>query len=213
MKTEVLISLLAASEKRVPKHAIGQRFAVSIACSAPFAIALMVIVFGVRDDLTQAVTETMFWMKLAFAGGLALFASLSTEKLGRPGMPLGMAWTGLTAPLVLLWLVAIVTIVNAEPAQRADLVFGRTWQSCPLNIALIAVPFFAATIGFMKGLAPTQLTLAGASAGLLAGAFATLVYAFHCTESSAAFVGIWYVMGIAIPAIVGAVIGPRLLRW
>jgi hypothetical protein len=57
------------------------------------------------------------------------------------------------------------------------------------------------------------LALSGAGAGLLAGALGTLVYALHCPESAAPFIGIWYVLGIAIPTLAGAMLGPRVLRW
>ena len=213
MKTEELIGLLAAGDTRAPAHAIGQRFSMALAWSIPVAALIMVCVYGVRSDLAQATGGMMFWMKLAFAGALALLASISTERLGRPGMRVGMVWAGVTVPLILVWLVAIVAILRAEPVQRMDLIFGTTWKTCSFNIALISLPLFAATLWFMKGLAPTQMTLAGASAGLLAGAIATLIYAFHCPESAAPFVGIWYVLGISIPTIVGAVFGPRALRW
>lgn len=213
MKTEELIGLLAMGESKVPAHAIGRRFFVALAWSIPAAVLIMVSVYGVRSDLVQAMGGMMLWLKLAFAGLLALFASISTERLGRPGVQVGKIWAGLAMPLLLLWLVAIVAIVSAEPVQRADLIFGTTWRTCPFNIALISLPLFAATLWFMKGLAPTKTALAGASSGLLAGAMATLIYAFHCPESAAPFIGIWYVLGISIPTIVGAVFGPRVLRW
>lgn len=213
MKTEELIGLLAAGETSVPAHAVGQRFSVALAWSIPAAALITVCVYGVRSDLALATGSMMFWMKLAFAGALALFASLSTERLGRPGMRVGAVWAGITAPLIVLWLVAIVVLVGTEPAQRAELIFGTTWKTCPFNIALISLPLFAATLWFVKGLAPTQTVLAGASAGLLAGALATFIYAFHCPESAAPFVGVWYVLGISIPTVAGAVLGPRVLDW
>ena len=80
-------------------------------------------------------------------------------------------------------------LVNAAPAQRADLILGNTWKACPFNIAFISLPLFAATLWALKGLAPTRLALAGASAGLLAGALSSLVYALHCPESAAPFLG------------------------
>jgi hypothetical protein len=213
MKTEDLIGLLAADETGVPAHKVGKRFTVALAWSIPAATLIMACVYGVRSDLAQAAGGMMFWIKLAFAGALALFASLSTERLGRPGMRVGRVWVGLGVPLILLWAGGIAVIVGAEPEQRADLIFGSTWKTCPFNISLIALPLFAAALWFVKGLAPTQAALAGASAGLLAGAMATLIYAFHCPESSAPFVGIWYVLGISIPTVAGAAMGPRLLRW
>jgi len=75
------------------------------------------------------------------------------------------------------------------------------------------VPVFAATLWAMKGLAPTRPALAGAAAGLLAGAMAALVYALHCPEMEAPFIGVWYVVGMLIPAAAGALLGPLVLRW
>jgi hypothetical protein len=50
-------------------------------------------------------------------------------------------------------------------------------------------------------------------AGLLAGATATMVYCLHCPEMGVPFWGVWYFLGILIPAAVGLLLGPRLLRW
>jgi len=213
MKTEQLIGLLAAGETRVAPHLVRQRFAAALGWSMPLAALVMVIVYGLRGDLVQALSSTVFWMKLAFAGVLALFAALATDRLGRPGVRVARVWVGLAAPVVLLWLAAAAALVGADPAQRADLVFGSSWRSCPFNIALISLPLFAAMLWFVKGMAPTEPALAGASAGLLSGALATLIYALHCPESSVTFVGIWYVLGIAIATLAGAALGPKLLRW
>jgi len=213
MKTEQLIGLLAAGETRVAPHLVRQRFAAALGWSMPLAALVMVIVYGLRGDLVQALSSTVFWMKLAFAGALALFAGLATDRLGRPGMRVAGVWAGLVAPVVLLWLAAAAALVGADPAQRAELVFGSSWRSCPFNIALISLPLFAAMLWFVKGMAPTEPALAGASAGLLSGALATLIYALHCPESSVTFVGIWYVLGIAIATLAGAALGPKLLRW
>jgi hypothetical protein len=150
---------------------------------------------------------------MAFAGVLALAAYIATERLARPGMRVGGAWAALAAPVLLLWLVAALVLLGADPEQRAGLILGATWKTCPFSIALISLPLFVATFWVMKGLAPTRPAWAGASAGLLAGALAALVYALHCPESGAPFIGIWYVVGIAIPAAVGALLGPRTLRW
>lgn len=213
MKTDELIGLLAAGDTGVQVHAVGKRFAAALAWSIPLAALVMISVYGIRGDLVQTLSSTVFWIKLAFAGALALFASLATQRLGRPGAPLGRVWAGLAAPFVLLWLAAAAAMHGADPAQRADLVFGSSWTTCPLNIALISLPLLAAMLWFVKGMAPTQTALTGASAGLLSGAMAALIYTLHCPESSATFVGIWYVVGVAIPTLAGAVLGPGLLRW
>lgn len=213
MKTDELVSLLAAGAEPVPVNAVGRRFAVALGWSVPVAALVMAVTFGIRHDLAQAMMGWLFWMKLVFAGSLALAGFVATERLGRPGMRLAGIWMALAAPVLLLWLAAAAVLFDAEPTQRADLILGTTWKTCPFNIALISLPLLAATLWTMKGLAPTRLTLAGAGAGLLAGALSALVYALHCPESTVPFIGIWYVLGIAMPTLAGALLGPRVLRW
>ena len=213
MKTDDLVKLLAAGVAPVPAGAAGRRIAVAMGWGVAGAALLLVFALGIRSDLAQAAGEWMFWLKPAFTACLALAGVVAAERLARPGMRLGRVWAALATPVLLLWLMAAVVLAGAAPAERADLIFGDTWQECPFNIAFISLPLFAAALWALRGLAPTRLALAGASAGLLAGAVGALVYALHCPESAAPFLAIWYVLGIAIPTLAGAVLGPRALRW
>ncbi len=213
MKTDELVSLLAAGAAPVPANAVGRRFAVALGWGLPAAVLLMMFTFGVRADLAQDAGQLMFWLKMAFPAGLALAGLVVAERLARPGMRLGGVWMALAAPLLMLWSLAVLVLLNAAPAQRAGLILGNTWNSCPFNIALISMPLLVATLWAMKGLAPTRPALAGAGAGLLAGALGALVYSLYCPELAAPFLAVWYVLGIAIPAGAGAVLGPRVLRW
>jgi hypothetical protein len=47
----------------------------------------------------------------------------------------------------------------------------------------------------------------------VSGGIAATIYAFASKENGAAFVLVWYTLGIAISTAVGAMIGPRVLRW
>ncbi len=205
--------MLAADAVPVATHAVAWRLAVSLAWGLPLALLLMVFTQGLRPDLAQAARSGMFWMKIVFAVGLACASFATVERLARPGMRVGAAWAALATPLLLLWLAAVLVLLQSDPAQRSALVLGATWRTCPFNIAWISLPVFAAVLWAMRGLAPTRLALAGAAAGLLAGCLGALVYALHCTESAAPFMAVWYVLGISLPALVGAVMGPRWLRW
>lgn len=213
MKTDELISLLATSAQPVPSHVVARRFAIALGMGLPLATVLMLVTLGLRPDMAEAATELAFWMKLAFAACLAVAGLVATERLSRPGVPVGFAWAAMAAPVLALWLTAAIALLKAAPEQRMDLVLGDTWAYCPFNIAMLSVPLFAATFWCMKDLAPTRLALAGASSGLLSGALSALVYALHCPESTAPFVGVWYVLGIAMPTLAGALLGPRVLRW
>ena len=42
---------------------------------------------------------------------------------------------------------------------------------------------------------------------------AALAYALACTEPAAPFIAVWYTLGIALCGVLGAALGPKLLRW
>jgi len=213
MKTDELIAFLATGVDPVPARTVGRRFTMALGLGLVGAVLVLLATLGVRADLALAATEWMFWMKLVFAASLALAGVWATERLAQPGVPVGLAWLAMAAPVLALWLVAATALLSAAPEQRLALVLGDTWKSCPLNIAMLSLPLFAAFFWCMRNLAPTRLALAGACSGLLAGALSALVYALHCPESAAPFLGVWYVLGIAIPTLAGALLGPRILRW
>lgn len=116
-------------------------------------------------------------------------------------------------PLLLVWLGAALSLAGAAPEARAELIFGRTWRTCALNISLLSIPVFIAIFRALRSLAPTRLRQAGAAGGLLAGAIATLAYCLHCPEMGIPFWGVWYLLGMLLPTLLGAALGPRLLRW
>jgi len=213
MKTDDLVALLAAGAAPVAPHALARRLGVALSAGVAVAAILMATALGPRPDLLQAAVLPMFWMKLAFPAALAVAATVAAARLSRPGMRVGAAWTALALPFAALWLMAAVALVGAAAPDRIALILGSTWRSCPASIAALSAPVLVAVFLALKGLAPTRLALAGAVAGLLAGAMGALVYALHCTEMQAPFLAVWYVLGIALPTLAGAALGPRLLRW
>jgi len=213
MRTDDLVNMLATGSAVVTPNAVARRYTAALGMSALGALLLMGLLLGVRHDLGAAIFLPMFWVKLAFVACLAVASWLATLRLSRPGQQLGRVIGALVAPTLAMWVLAVFVLVQANPAQRAPLFFGDTWTVCPLLIALLSAPGFVAVLWAMKGLAPTRLRLAGATAGLSAGAIGALVYCLHCPELGAPFIGVWYLFGILIPTGLGALIGPRLLRW
>jgi hypothetical protein len=213
MRTDDLVTMLAAGAGPVEPGATARRYATGLGWGAFGATLLMAIVLGVRPDLDEAIWLPMFWVKLAFPACLSAGALYAAARLSRPGMRLGRVPAALAAPVLAMWLLAAFALLNAAVGEREELIFGGTWNVCPLSVALLSLPLFAAAMWAMKGLAPTRLATAGAAAGLLAGSVGALIYALHCPEMEAPFLAIWYLLGMLIPTAAGALVGPRLLRW
>jgi len=213
MRTEDLVTMLAKGAGVVQPNQAARRYAAAIAWGASGAALLMVILLRPRPDLAAAMLLPMFWVKIAFVTSFAAASLLAALRLSRPGLSLAWVPGALFAPLLAIWLLATIVLARADAAQRAGLFFGDTWNSCPFLIALLSAPIFVAVVWAMKGLAPTRLRLAGTAAGLLSGAVGTMVYSLHCPEMAAPFIAFWYLLGMLIPTAVGALLGPRLLRW
>ena len=213
MKTHDLVVMLATGAGEVAPNAARRHFAVALGCGALGAAVLMGILLGVRHDLGAAVLLPMFWVKFAFVACLAAASLLAVLRLSRPGLRLAWVPGALAAPVLAMWLLAASVLMRADPSQRAKLLLGETWTSCPFLVALLSAPAFVALLWAMRTLAPTRLGLAGAATGGLSGAVGALVYCLHCPEMEAPFLGIWYLIGMLIPTAVGALLGPRLLRW
>lgn len=213
MKTDELVKMLATSAGPVDTRAPERRFATALGWGTCGALLIMEIKLGVRPDIYAASFLPMFWMKIIFPLAAAAAALSAVLRLGRPGTPIGKAPAVFAGLLFIVWAAGALTLLQAPPEQRDYLIFGQTWKVCPYYIALISVPVFVAAMWVMKGLAPTRPMLAGAATGLLSGAIAVAVYALHCPEMEAPFLAIWYVLGMFVPVGVGALIGPRLLRW
>ena len=213
MNTDDLISMLASGGSAVEAHALRRRYMLALGWAAFGATLLMSVLLGVRPDLWDAVRLPMFWVKLAFPLALAAIAIPVILRLSRPGAALARLPAALLAPPIAVWLLAAASLLTAAPAEHSTLVFGDTWTDCLVNIGVLALPALIALMWALKGAAPTRPALAGAAAGLCAGAIAAAVYALHCPELAAPFIGVWYVLGMLTPTALGAIAGPRLLRW
>lgn len=213
MKTDELISMLASDAGAVAPRVWRSRYALALGAGLLGAALLMAMLLGVRPDITDALRLPMFWVKLLFPLTLAAAALLAAMRLSRPGVAIGRTGPAVAAPVLAIWLLAIIALLRAVPEDRGMLIWGETWASCPFNVTLLSMPAFVVLLWVMKSLAPVRPVLAGAAAGLLAGATGATIYALHCPELAAPFIAIWYLLGMLIPAALGAVIGPRLLRW
>lgn len=213
MKTDDLISMLAANVSPVDPHVVARRIGTAVLVGSLSASLLVVMLLGIRHDIAQVSVTPLFWAKVALPLCLTVGAWLMVTRLARPGMTSGAGRYWVAATLAVVWLAGLLALITAAPDARVDMVFGRTWRVCALNITMLSIPGFVAVFWALRGLAPTRPTLAGSCGGLLAGATATIAYCLHCPEMGVPFWGIWYVMGMLVPTLVGASLGRRLLRW
>jgi hypothetical protein len=205
--------MLSAGAEPVDARRAAWRYLLALSGGSLAALALTAGALKFNPALPQEIFIPMFWARGAFCASLGIVGLVGTARLARPGRPLGSVPVGIALPVIAMWVLAASSLHAAPPPARAHLIFGQTATVCPFLIAMIATPLFVALVWALRGLAPTRLRLTGAAAGFAAGSLGALAYSLHCPELAAPFIGIWYLLGITLSAALGAVAGPRLLRW
>jgi hypothetical protein len=199
--------------KPVPRRALGRRIGGGMVGGTIVTIVLLVAVVGIRPDLNQAIHGFAFWIKLTYAASLGIGAVIAVMRLARPtGLSLHGFWL-LLVPVVVLAGIGVTELAATPSEGWLAMWLGDNWQSCPWLVLALSMPIFAGLLWSFRSLAPTRLHAAGGAAGLAAGAWAATIYCFHCPEASALFMLTWDSLGILLAAVIGMLIGPRLMRW
>jgi hypothetical protein len=197
----------------VSRHAVGRRLAGGIFAGGIGTLVLIVWLLGFNPQLHLAVRHYSFWMKWGYTVSLGLCAIVATARLARPDSgKLGWLWV-MAIPVMSLVAIGVFEMSRVPPAQWLAMWLGQSWRVCSSLVFLLSIPIFGGLLWSFRRLAPSRLRAAGATAGLAAGAWGATLYCLHCPEVSAIFVLTWYTLGIGLAALVGAVVGPRLLRW
>jgi hypothetical protein len=211
MKTRELIHALAAD--RLVSARPGAVLLRWIIPACLLAAAALLATAGLRADILQAATTPRVLFKWCLMLALVLGAMGAVLRLARPGMRLGRWSKALAAVLAALAIGVSVELLLLPQEKWMEQAVGTNATWCLRMIPLLAIAPFAAIFHMLRSAAPTRPTLAGATAGLLAGAIGAALYALHCTDDSPLFVATWY--GLALLAIsgAGAIAGSRWLRW
>jgi hypothetical protein len=213
MNTNDFIATLAAEASTTQPATGMRRYTQALVTGLVVSLALVLVLWGINPSLNTLAHTQAFWVKLLWLVLTCTFAAPVVLHLSRPGVAAGRGVWGIAASLAGMAVLATWQVSQVDAATGVQLMLGESWQVCSASIAALSLPLLAALLWMLRGMAPTRPALAGASAGLMAGGLAGLVYSLHCTETAYAFVAVWYVAGIAVMAGIGALLGSRLLRW
>jgi len=213
MKTNDLITQLAAQASTVPQTSGLQRCSQAVLAGLAMSLTLLFMLWGLNPELHTLAHTSAFWVKLVWLLLTCAFAAPVVLHLSRPGVAAGRGVWGVAASLAGMAVLATWQVSQVDVNTGVQLMLGESWQTCSASIAALSVPLLATLLWMLRDMAPTRPALAGASAGLLAGGLSCLMYSLHCPETAYAFLAVWYVAGMALMACVGAALGARLLRW
>lgn len=211
MKTQDLIKALSTDVR--PAMPIGRAWWIAAALGAAVAAMVFFVTIGPRLDIAAAVQTVRFPFKFVVTTALAMTAFGLLRVLSRPAAELRRAWPWLLLAPALLGLAVVAEVFVIPADQLTTRLVGTNLAVCLTFIPLIGIGPLAIFLAALRHGAPTRPVLAGAVAGLAAGGLAATFYAAHCTDDSPLFVATWYTIAVAMLALLGAVLAPRVARW
>ena len=214
MRTDELIEALTTNLEPTDRAQVKRGLGTGVALAVAAALGLALLSLGMRPDLRDPGALTFLVVKLAFSLGVVAVAATYLARLALPGGERKAQLAITAVPFAAAVLLATFSLASAQKSHWEPMIFGRDWLECAVVIPLVAVvPFLLMVRAVRKVAAPTDLVRTGALVGMLAGGLGAMGYALHCTDDSLPFVALWYGGTVALCALAGAVLGPRLLRW
>jgi hypothetical protein len=213
LKTDELINMLGANLEPVKSGEPRNTLMIALAVGAAVASCLMLAIFGLPAVALGEGYSGLKILALAFTLGLVSTGASFLIGSARPGEPGRKPLILIGVLFFALFSAGGAALVLTHPAAWSGMVFGPQWAACLICIPLFAAVPFASLIWALRKGAPTNLTRTGAIAGLVAGALGAAVFAVHHPGGSIPFIALWYGGSILICALVGAILGSRLLRW
>ena len=213
MRTDQLIESLAAELKPIDRTRINRVLLSALAIGAIAALSIMFAVFGSVPNLLGRPHPDVFVGKLLFGVGVAVTAAIFLPKLVRPRVYAHNLPALIFVPFVAIVAAAVSTLASVPVTAWSEMVFEEHSVRCLLAIPLLAILPFTALVSALRLGAPTDLSFAGAIAGLVAGGLGAAACALPCVDNWIPAIAIWYGVPIGVCAIVGAKLGPWLLRW
>jgi hypothetical protein len=216
MDTQSLIDQLAT--ELTPVKPIRPRNGVALALVATFVAALGVIaVFGARDDIMAGTPDPIVLIRAMLLVLLGLATSFAVNNAARPAVGQshnGWVWALAAALVVPVAAIALFIYhrVTALPFAPGDLDFHYGGYCLGISMASAALIGTVQTLWLRRG-APTDVHRAGWLVGLTAGGFGTFAYSLHCPSNSVFYIGMFYCLAVALCAVLGRLIVPRLIAW
>lgn len=210
--TNLLIAELVDDLRPVRPLSLWRGLGVVVASMAAM-IAGVAMVVGLRPDLLTGSPDPLFLLANGLFLLLGLAASVSVLAMGRPRVGSdhsGWAWA--TAMAALLPATGIALALAGKTSALTGKAAGHGLDCLMMGSALGLLAFAVLVIWLRRG-APTSPERAGLVAGIAAGSLGTFAYSLHCAFNDIVHIGLWHGGVVALSALAGRMVVPRLIRW
>lgn len=213
MNTEELVRILSVGIDPVNPRLIVRDIYVSALAASALVLSVSLAALGLGWSGGTFANMGFLAIKVLFAASVTGIAFYFLQKYLRPGNAIPWLIAFVAAPFGVMLVLAGVVLSMSSTGHWHKMAVGTHWLECAVLIPVFSILPFGTLMWALRKAAPTHLVETGALAGLVAGGVGAIAYSVHCSDDSMVFIALWYGGAIALFAIVGALVGPRLLRW
>jgi hypothetical protein len=201
-----------------PVRPVSQRSGVlAVLAATAFAACVVLGFYGGRADLMEGSPHPMVILRAGMLVLLGLATTVAAASAARPAVGQGQnGWLWALAAAGLMPLSATLLfgyhMMTGEPFATGAMDFHYAPWCLGLGSGS-ALLIGTVLVWWLRRGAPTGLNRAGWLVGLAAGSFGAFAYSLHCPSDSIYYVGLFYTLTVAVCAVVGRLIVPRLIRW
>lgn len=201
-----------------PVRPVSQRNGVlAVLAATTFAASMVLGLYGGRADLMAGAPHPMVILRAGMLVLLGLATTVAAASAARPAVGQGQnGWLWALAAAALMPLSATLLfgyhMMTGKPFAPDAMDFHYApW--CLMLGGSSALLIGTVLVWWLRRGAPTALNRAGWLVGLASGSFGAFAYSLHCPSDSIYYVGLFYTLTVALCAVCGRVIVPRLIRW
>jgi hypothetical protein len=215
MTTDDLIATLSREDPRPERLAPASTLALATFLALALVLTISFALLKPRQYATAglAAYDDMLYLKLLFSFSVVAGSLPMVRNLSIPSHPVGWVAFLAAAPFAVITILALGESALLPTKEWLHHVGNASWLKCLWQIPALAIAAFLVLAIAVRRLAPTKLVRVGASLGLVAGGIGAVGYAVHCHDDAISFVAASYSLAILEAAVLGAVVGPRVLRW
>jgi hypothetical protein len=215
MTIDDLVTTLSRGDPRPTRLAPTTNILLAASLALLFVLTSSITWLELRPDFTMelAIYNRIFALKLIFTASIVACALPIVRDLSVPGRWVRRTSLLAAVPFAVIMALAAGELSSLPVSKWTHHVGEASWLDCLWQIPVLSLPAFVVLVVAVRRLAPTELIRTGACVGLLAGGVGAIGYALHCHDDSIAFVAFSYTAAILEMALLGALLGPRVLRW
>lgn len=190
-----------------PRRSLALSIAIMIV-----ALAIAVLWLGPREDVMSGHPTPMFLLRggtlllLGIANAYAVLG-MASPSVGRQAV----SWQIALAAAALFPLAAIIVGMTTDPMPA--LTAMKDGMECMRMSVIGGLATAVPMVLHLRRGAPTSPERAGWLTGVAAGGLGAFAYSLHCPANDIIYIGFWYTLAVAITAVAGRLIVPRLIRW